>query len=454
MSPRLKPVGRATKVLVVTPDVLGAKMAGPAIRAWEIAKAVHRIAEARLVSTQASTLNHEAFPVEFATEAELRRHVSWADIIVFQGHILSSYPWIADSGIIIVADIYDPMHLETLEQGRYLSAEKRAYYTLDTIEVLNRQIEQADFMLCASEKQRDFWLGQLGALGRINPLTYDADPSLRNLLDVAPFGVSNAQALQTRHAIKGSLPGIAPDDEVIIWGGGIYNWFDPLTLIRAVAKLAPRHPKLRLFFLGAQHPNPNVPAMRMVSDARRLSDELGLSGTRVFFNDEWVAYEDRINYLLDADLGVSTHFEHVETAFSFRTRILDYLWAGLPIVTTDGDTFADIVREHGLGGVVAPEDVDDLSETIENLLYGSDNTEYRSRVAGFAETMTWDRTLRALLDFCAAPHHAADHSDPQLTPSANELRVLRARVHELEGSFSWRATKPFREITSRFRKGR
>ena len=38
-------------------------------------------------------------------------------------------------------------------------------------------------------------------------------------------------------------------------------------------------------------------------------------------------YDERADYLLDADVGVSTHFPHIETEFSFRTRILDYLWA-------------------------------------------------------------------------------------------------------------------------------
>ena len=64
----------------------------------------------------------------------------------------------------------------------------------------------------------------------------------------------------------------------------------------------------------------------------------------MFFNEGWVDYDDRQNYLLESDIGVSTHLDHIETAFSFRTRILDYLWASLPIVATAGDSFADIDR--------------------------------------------------------------------------------------------------------------
>ena len=84
----------------------------------------------------------------------------------------------------------------------------------------------------------------------------------------------------------------------------------------------------------------------------------------MFFNEGWVEYEDRQNYLLEADVGVSTHFDHVETEFSFRTRILDYLWAGLPVVATGGDSFADLIEDRGLGVTVPPEDVDALEAAL------------------------------------------------------------------------------------------
>ena len=234
--------------------------------------------------------------------------------------------------------------------------------------VLNEQLGRADFMLCASAKQRDLWLGQLAALGRINPVTYDGDESLRGLLAVVPFGVGDEPPVATRSAIRGEVPGIGPDDKVVLWGGGVYNWFDPLTLVRAVDRLRVRVPELRLFFLGLRHPNPDIPEMRMAVETQRLAAELGLVGTHVFFNEDWVAFDDRQNFLLDADVGVSTHLDHIETEFSFRTRILDYLWAGLPILATDGDSFAEVIRREGSGVVVPPGDVEAVEEGLERLL--------------------------------------------------------------------------------------
>ena len=37
--------------------------------------------------------------------------------------------------------------------------------------------------------------------------------------------------------MKGAYPGIDKNDRVILWGGGIWEWFDPLTLIRAVHRI-------------------------------------------------------------------------------------------------------------------------------------------------------------------------------------------------------------------------
>ncbi|CAM5507802.1 glycosyltransferase family 4 protein [Leifsonia shinshuensis] len=437
------------RILVVTPDTLGELMAGPAIRSWEIAKALSATADVRLVSTTKSTISADAFHVAFSDEAALRGHVEWAEVLVFQGHILRSYPWIKDTDTIIVADIYDPMHLEQLEQGKDLEPVDRLAVAIDTVEVLNDQLERADFLVCASEKQRDFWLGQLAGLARINPATYDRDPSLRTLLDVVPFGVQNEPPVQKKHGIKGTVPGIGPDDKVIIWGGGIYNWFDPLTLIDAVAIAREAHPDLRLFFLGAAHPNPNIPTMRMAVAARERAEELGLLGETVFFNASWVPYTDRADFLLDADLGVSTHYEHLETAFSFRTRILDYLWASLPIISTDGDTFAGIIREHDLGRVVAPEDPHALARAIEELLYDGDaRARIAANIAEYSKDHTWEKTLQPLLAFCADPSPAPDHVQGIVSERTRIANDLRTRIAGLESSSSWRVTRPLRTVST------
>ena len=451
--------GHRRRILVCTPDSLGARMAGPAIRAVEISRELAKHCEVRLISTNRSNLVLENIDVDYANGEDLRPHVAWADVIVLQGSVLAAHDWITDEDVAVAVDIYDPIHLEILEQARYFSDDERFRLSQGTRDMINQQILRADFLLCASEKQRDFWLGHLASLGRVSPVNYDYDTSLRSLLAVVPFGISAEPPVQTRSGIKGVVNGIAQEDKLVIWGGGIYNWFDPLTLIRAIHRLSATRPNLRMYFLGGKHPNPDVPEMEMVGKAVALARELGILDTFVFFNEGWVPYEDRANFLLDADLGVSTHFDHLETTFSFRTRILDYLWAGLPIVATQGDTFESIITHNDIGRVVPPEDIDALVDAIDYCLYDATSPQrLRKNVATFAKVMHWNLLLRPLVDFCKNPHRAADVSllaTPRAHNMIHEYDAVRAeadrlayRIHKMETSTSWRVTRPIRAVKS------
>jgi GT2 family glycosyltransferase/glycosyltransferase involved in cell wall biosynthesis len=418
------------RVLVITGDPVGQKMAGPAIRAWNISRILSAENDVRLISTTAAVSITDAFEVGVVgphTPKAMAEHEEWADVIIVQGHALQYFPSLEATTKVLVVDIYDPLHLEQLEQGRDKPLKRWNDQVNNSTEALNHQIMLGDFFLCASDRQRHFWLGQLAALGRINAYTYSRDSELDSLIAVAPFGIPSANPVATRGGIRGVVPGIGHDDKVIIWGGGIYNWFDPQTLIRAVATLAKTRPNVRLFFLGVKHPNPDVPEMAAVSEARVLAGHLGVDNVNVFFNESWVPYEERQNYLLEADLGVSTHFQHVETTFSFRTRILDYLWAGLPIVSTEGDSFGDLVEKESLGGVVPERDEAALVAVLERVLFDPEAAaEARANVARVRDDFTWEKVLAPLVEFCRNPIHAADRIavDGKKAKPATKLSVL------------------------------
>jgi glycosyltransferase involved in cell wall biosynthesis len=403
-----------TRVVILTGDPLGTKMAGPAIRSWNMALELSRDNEVALVTTtsleaglEAPFAVHQIHPGEDARFGELER---WTDVIVFQGHGMNQFAVLRTTDRIVVADIYDPMHLEMLEQGR---EQPRATWDLQVStarDVLNQQLALADFFLCASERQRLFYLGHLASLGRISPATYETDPHLDRLLAVVPFGLSSVEPVTTRPAIAGVLPGIEPGDVVVIWGGGVYSWFDPKILIRAVAAVAARHPQLKLFFLGTQHPG--VARMGIVAESVALARELGALDRSVFFNESWVDFADRQNYLLEASIGASTHMSHVETEFAFRTRILDYLWAGLPMIVSEGDSFADLVRDEGLGIAVPAGDEAALQQALERML--TDDAfvrEARAGVARVRERFYWEWVLAPLVEFIRTPAHAADYPE-------------------------------------------
>jgi glycosyltransferase involved in cell wall biosynthesis len=215
--------------------------------------------------------------------------------------------------------------------------------------------------------------------------------------------------------LRGKVAGIGPDDKVVLWGGGVYNWLDPISLLRAVARLSRRVPELRMVFIGMRHPNPDIPAMRVAAELQELSGSLGLTGKHVFFNAGWVPYGQRADFLLDADLAVSTHLDHIETRYSFRSRVLDYLWAGLPMVLTEGDVLAEEISNACLGATVPAGDDRALEDALGQVLADPPPAE---RFAAVAQRHTWDHAARPLLEFCASPKRAPDLLVERLSPEA------------------------------------
>ncbi|HWH25503.1 MAG TPA: glycosyltransferase [Pseudolysinimonas sp.] len=447
-----------TKVVVVTGDPIGAKLAGPAIRAWNISESLADAGNSVVLVSLTGVDEGLAAPFQVThvspgDDRAFAKFEAWADVIVFQGHAMAVFESLRSSSKILVVDIYDPMHLEQLEQGRELPAEQWSSQVRDATEVLNEQLERGDFFLAASDRQRMFWLGQLAALGRINPKTYVGDPDLDGLISVVPFGLPSTPPVHERDVLKGVLPGVGADDKLLLWSGGLYNWFDPATLIRAVALLAERRDGVRLFFQGTKHPHPGVPEMAIVGQSRALAAELGALDRSVFFNDSWVDYSDRQNYLTEADAGVSTHFSHIETTFSFRTRILDYLWAGLPMVVTAGDHFAELVEAEGLGVVVEAENVEQLADALEKILFDEKFVaEVRGNIGRVRERYFWQRALSPLIAFVAEARHARDNAAGDAPRSRVRRRRRYGVRHDLERVLFYLRTSGPRVVVEKVRR--
>jgi len=446
-------------VLIISPAEIREQMAGPGIRYWEFAKALSKVTKVTLAIPNESGLSHPDFEVRsyHATSpdyralggfegidcAELVQLAAEHQTIVIQGFVLYKCPELIGAmsrlGKYLAVDLYGPVALETLERHLGDTSSEAVKEYLKAVMVLNEEIRLGDFFFCACEKQRDYWLGRLEALGRVNPHTYMQDRSARRLIDVVPFGLPSAPPVHRRQVLKGVHPQVKPSDKVLVWLGGIWNWLDPLTLIRAMKRVVEQHDDVKLFFLSGS-PRVGSSLMEMHQRAVELSRELGLYGKNVFFHP-WVSYEERENYLLEADAGVCFHFDHLETRFSYRTRLLDYIWAGLPIVTGAGDTMGELVEREGLGFAVAPGDEVGLTNAILRLVNEPDaRSARREAFARVASRLTWDVVTTPLQEYCRNPWRAADklvNAYDRWTSNRWEQIVLDAlrleQVVELQG---------------------
>jgi glycosyltransferase involved in cell wall biosynthesis len=283
--------------------------------------------------------------------------------------------------------------------------------------------------ICATERQRDLWLGAMMATRLLAPSAYDADPSLRSVIDVVPFGVpEHAPAPAAGTGVRERFPQLPDDAEIVLWNGGIWNWLDPDTAVRAAALLVDRRPRLRLAFMG-RPPLAEVDA-RAAHAARDLAARIGLLDRVVFFNDAWVPYAQRSAWLVEADCAVSTHLDHLETRFAFRTRLLDCLWTRLPIVCTEGDELADRIVRSDLGAVAPPGDPVALAAALEQVL-SRGKASYADALAVSAAELAWPAVAQPLIRYVNQPAHpprlGADR-DRRLARPVQRLRAAGIRA--------------------------
>ena len=419
-----------TRILVVTTDRVGEAMAGPGIRAFELSRlladAGHDVVLASPYPLDRATPGFRSALV--GDRSALEPLVGASDVVVGIAGCLHHHGWIGEvDDVAVVIDAYDPTALEALERHLGAPEAEREGAWADGLAQMVAPLRWADLVLCASTRQRDLLTGILLALGRVNPDTYGADPTLGDLLAVVPFGLPDAAPeVPATDPLRGPDRPVAADATVLLWAGGIYDWLDPLTLVEALPLL---DDDVVAVFPGVAHPTPGVGPMGMVERVRARADELGLTGRRVIFGDGWVPYDERAGWLLSADVGVSLHGRHLETTYAFRTRMLDYLWTDLPIVCSDGDALADLVRSEGLGEVVPPGDPEALARAVVVMRDPERRAAQRAALAAVAERFRWPVVAAPLLDWAEDPSRAADRRGGGRTGVPSWLADPAARPH-------------------------
>jgi glycosyltransferase involved in cell wall biosynthesis len=271
----------------------------------------------------------------------------------------------------IVYDLFDPLVLELRElYGNLPSFRQRVHLGAEWWR-LSEALMRADLLICAARKQRLLYEG----------LQSGDAPWLE-----VPFGIDPAEA----RACEKSR------DNVVIWGGGVWEWLDPSTAIEAIVRVNREGVRAKLLFLGRARPN------RDLIDRRRddrFEEMLAKGGPHVAANEEWVPYRERLSWLRAGKIAIMLHRRTAEAEYSIRTRLFDAIAAGVPVVATAGGFAAELVEREGLGIVVPPGDVDAVARAIRRLLTNDEIfTTCVQNLERIRPRFAWDVVTRPLVD--------------------------------------------------------
>src|SRR5262249_19252413 len=218
-------------------------------------------------------------------DPEFARMAARADVVIVQPGTAGAAAFAGLGTRGLVVDLYNPVMTEAqalttptpagMEQLEWILCAYRYF------------LQRGDHFLCAGERQRRFTFGALAHAGRHNPFT-----DLNELLHLVPMGVEAAPPLAAAGSplLRGRI--VPADAELLVWPGGIYCWFEGVTVIRALAELQRDRPRARLVFVGADNPLQPAASSAGVAEARSAARDLGLLDLHVHFTP-WLAYEDR-----------------------------------------------------------------------------------------------------------------------------------------------------------------
>ena len=378
-------------------------MAGPGIRYQNIAEQIKKVASVTLAifyNSKQAPMQDGVHPVK-TTGDSFRKTFDKHDVIFAQWLSSEMLKYAHATGKIVIFDLYAPVPIEYLAGLEFSSNKIPPEKDLEFSGILDtykQYLTLGDYFVCSNERQRDFWIGFMTSANIFTPSNFGSHLKT-DRIGLCPMGISSTPPSKKSLKLR-ERAGIGSDDFVLLWTGGIWDWFDAKIVIKAVNKL--NNPRIKLVFMGTQHPNTKVYKKEMLEStvARKLAEDLSLTGKSVFFLDGWVDYEDRASYLMDADVAIYADKDSVETRFSHRTRVLDHIWAGLPTICSQGDYLSDVLKDKRMGIVVETRSATSFANAIKKAYEEPALLrEIKSNIKSQSRSFTWDELSSELLNF-------------------------------------------------------
>jgi glycosyltransferase involved in cell wall biosynthesis len=143
----------------------------------------------------------------------------------------------------------------------------------------------------------------------------------------------------------------------VLYLGTLYDFNGPAVLIRALARIAASAPALRLVLVS---PGPEADRHRL----QELAAEEGVADRVEFHLD--LDDAQVFGLLKRVDVLAVPYLEHPRNRFNFPTKLIEYLWAGKPILASRVGEIPDVLvgRQAML---VAPGEVDEWARAMQEL---------------------------------------------------------------------------------------
>jgi glycosyltransferase involved in cell wall biosynthesis len=191
---------------------------------------------------------------------------------------------------------------------------------------------------------------------------------------------------------------------VFLFGGGMWPWFDLRSLVEAFALANTRGSTAALFFLSGKDHTGIEANRRLVQSIRELASGLGATDRSVFFNERNVGPSDLPGYIGFCRAGAMANTDGLEPTQAWRTRYLDLLAAGRPLVLAGDDPLGSMMGRAHAALVTPSGNPQALADSVCRLAQ-DDALAARMGEASreLGASLAWERTLEPFRNLLASP---------------------------------------------------
>ncbi|MCX6043832.1 MAG: glycosyltransferase [Chloroflexi bacterium] len=324
-------------------------------------------------------------------------------------------------------DIYGD--ILTIMQASYFRAQTdRGLQT--SIAFMRQVLRAGDVFSGCGTPQQHAMVGELAMVGRLNRHTFGYE-FVHVVLPGSPPAVETP-AFRSKPRVLLNQHGIAEDDFVVLWCGGYNTWTDVDTLFKALEWAMAQDPRLHYVSVGAntyEAPDNVYKTLLSMIEQSPYRERFHMLG--------WRPWTEMASYYQDSDVGINIDALHYETIYGTRTRLVEMIAAGLPIVTSVGAELSYLLLNQGAALTF---EVGDWQVFGHQLVKLAQNQELRDQFAQAAyaystHQLSFMTTTAALRTWVRNPKRAPDKQNHNLQTS---LRDIEYQTRSFFRQLMWR----------------
>ncbi len=268
----------------------------------------------------------------------------------------------------------------------HLSGEKENEPRVEMLRMLaleNSLLSRGDIFSAPSERQTHAIMGELYLLGRLDGASKSMVPvrAIPHCAVDAPLSTGPAGGFS------------------IISTGSFNSWFDGATLFHGLEYAMSRNREISFTATGGSVPFAEEQYRTFLQrlSGSRFKDQFRIAG--------WVSKEELDQIQKTASTAVYTDIPCGETLLGARTRVLDWISRGIPVVCTKGAEISQVISDFGMGISVAGGDPEALGSAFLKLASEPDIVKEikRSQESWRNGVGSMNSTFKPLIDWCSNP---------------------------------------------------